>query len=80
MPRYCLFLTVFTLPNANLFYVVYLQEDEEDNFVLTAMIDAVEAGNLNGMKELLDTANHYDVNLTNKVCMVPHAAKSVLYS
>ena len=32
-----------------------------------AMIDAVEAGDLNGMKELLDTANHYDVNLTNKV-------------
>ena len=35
--------------------------------MLTAMIDAVEAGDLNGMKELLDTANHYDVNLTNKV-------------
>ena len=35
--------------------------------MLTAMIDAVEAGDLHLMKELLDTANHYDVNLTNKV-------------
>ena len=32
------------------------------------MIEAVEAGDLSGMKELLDTANHYDVNLANKVC------------
>ena len=34
------------------------------------MIEAVEAGDLSGMKELLDTANHYDVNLANKVCSV----------
>ena len=53
---------------------VWFQEEDEGNFVLTALLDAVEDANLTGIKELLDTANNFDPNQTNKVSQTVKAS------
>ncbi len=47
-------------------FLLCLQEEEE-NFVLTALFVATEEGNIEGIKELVETAENFDINQHNKV-------------
>lgn len=60
----------------HIFALILLQEDEE-NFVLTGLLAAVEEGNADGVKELLDTAENFDVNSSNKVSTILTASTYV---
>ena len=53
--------------NGSCFRFVFLQEEEEENFVTGALFTAIEEGDYDGVKELIDTADKYDINLKNRV-------------
>ena len=46
---------------------IHLQEDEEENFVLTALCRAIEDGDLDSVKQVLSEAKNFNINQTNKV-------------
>ncbi|CAH1798047.1 unnamed protein product [Owenia fusiformis] len=41
-------------------------EEEEENFVLTALFNATEEANIEGIQELLKNVTNFDINQTNK--------------
>ncbi|XP_045116659.1 death-associated protein kinase 1-like isoform X4 [Portunus trituberculatus] len=45
---------------------ITLQEDQDSSFVLSAMVAAVEEGNLPGLEKLFTVAQNIDVNMANK--------------
>ncbi|XP_071518371.1 death-associated protein kinase 1-like [Panulirus ornatus] len=45
---------------------ITLQEDQDASFVLSAMVAAVEEGNLPGLEKLFSVAQNIDVNMANK--------------
>ncbi|XP_063604789.1 death-associated protein kinase 1-like isoform X2 [Penaeus indicus] len=45
---------------------ITLQEDQDASFVLSALVAAVEEGNLPGLEELFNMAQNIDVNMANK--------------
>ena len=46
------------------------QEEEEENFVVSALCTAAEEGNLEAIQSLLEEAANFDITTTNKVGMV----------
>lgn len=49
-------------------YFLSFQEEGEENFVMTALFTAVEEGNLAGIQELIEQADHLDITQCNRVC------------
>lgn len=45
----------------------YIPQDEEDSFVMKAIIHAINDDNVPGLTHLLGSLNSYDVNQPNKV-------------
>ncbi|KAK8741005.1 hypothetical protein OTU49_017411, partial [Cherax quadricarinatus] len=45
---------------------ITLQEDQDASFVLSALVAAVEEGNLPGLEKLFNVAQNIDVNMANK--------------
>lgn len=46
----------------------FICEDEEDSFVMKAIIHAINDDNVPGLQHLLGSLTSYDVNQPNKVC------------
>lgn len=44
-------------------------QDEEDSFVMKAIIHAINDDNVPGLQHLLGSLSNYDVNQPNKVCV-----------
>lgn len=47
--------------------LVFLPQDEEDSFVMKAIIHAINDDNVPGLKHLLGSLTSYDINQPNKV-------------
>nr|XP_020008666.1 death-associated protein kinase 1-like [Castor canadensis] len=45
--------------------------DEEDSFVMKAIVHAISDDNVPGLQHLLGSLSNYDVNQPNKVCFSP---------
>ena len=43
------------------------QEEEEESFVMTSLLAAAEEGSVDAVSELMESASHFDVNLSNRV-------------
>jgi len=43
------------------------QEEEEESFVMTSLLAAAEEGNVDAIKELMESSSHFDVSLANRV-------------
>lgn len=47
--------------------VLLLKELEEENFVITSLLNAAEEGNVEAIEELTDSSTHFDINISNRV-------------
>jgi len=47
--------------------VVFVQEIEEENFVITSLLNAAEEGNIETIQELTDNSSLFDINIANRV-------------
>jgi len=51
------------------------QEEEEESFVMTSLLAAAEEGNVDAIKELMESSAHFDVNLCNRVRLAAYQSK-----
>jgi len=47
--------------------MLYIQEEEEESFVMTSLLTAAEEGNVDVVNELMESSSHFDINLANRV-------------
>jgi hypothetical protein len=62
-------LTNLNYQDCSYIYALFMlfKELEEENFVITSLLNAAEEGNVEAIQELADSSSHFDVNVPNRV-------------